>query len=242
MRIPLPQGSAGPSVSLKTAPDFSKGGELSFWYRFSGTGSSNLMIKIVAAPLAGGMQAVWDIAPQREADNKWHRAVVDLGTPFLSWGEKPDLINKQIIFRTEASTAQMTLDIDQITFAPKQFEAKIVSSEISNGVWRAQIEVTNLTNAPLTFDVAGNKMPLAAGVHHTHEITLPFDAKATKPLQILQQPIRVSIAGDVSSMKQIEATITPPLNFAQSSAFAFIRCRIARYQSTHGRAAIESTL
>ena len=215
VRFSLPQGSAGPSVSLKAAPDFSKGGELSFWYRFSGAGSSNLMIKIIAAPLADGMQAVWNIAPQREADNKWQRAVVDLSTPFLSWGEKPDLVNKQIIFRTESSTDKMMLDIDQITFAPKQFDAKITSSQIANGVWKAQIEVANLTNKPLTFDVAGQQIPLTAGAKHTHEIALPFDAKSIKPLQIVQQPIRVSIVGDTSSMKQLDATVTPPLTLPE---------------------------
>ncbi len=212
VRFSLPAGSAGPSVNLQNAPDFSKGGELSFWYRFSGTGSSNLMIKIVAAPLAGGMQAVWNVAPQREADNQWHRAIVDLGTPFLSWGEKPDLTSKQIIFRTEASTDKVTLDLDQITLAPKKFDAKIISSQIVNGIWKAQIEVANNSNAPLTLDVDGQQIPLDAGARHNHEIALPFEAQNTRPLQILGQPIRVFIAGDANSMKQIEATVTPPLN------------------------------
>lgn len=213
VRFAVPQGSAGPSVSLKTAPDFSKGGELSFWYRFGGQGSSNLMIKIIAAPLAGGMQAVWDVAPTREADNQWRRAVVDLGTPFLTWGEKPDLINKQIIFRTEASTDKVILDIDQVSFASKRFEAKVLSSKMGNGEWRALVEVQNLTDAPLTFDVAGQQINnVAAGAKHTHEIAFLLKTKNLAPSETLHHPIGVSIAGEADSLKVIEASLTPPMN------------------------------
>lgn len=212
VRFSLPAGLGGPTITLKNAPDLSKGGELSFWYRFSGQGSSNLMIKVIAAPLAEGMQAVWNVEQQREADNQWRRVTIDLSTPFLSWGEKPDLINKQIVFRTEASTDKVILDIDQITFAPKRFETKIISSQIINGVWQAQIEVANVTNAPLTLTVGGQKIPLAPAARHTHTIALPFEARNAKPLQILQRAIEVTVDGDADSLKLIRVTVTPPMN------------------------------
>ncbi len=211
-RFFVPAGPGGPSVALKNAPDFTKGGELRFWYRFSGTGSSNLMLKIVAAPLAGGMQAVWDIAPTLEADGQWHRAVVDLASPFLTWGEKPDLVGKSLTFRTEGSeNSNMTLDLDDITFGPAHFDAKIKSSQVLNGTLRTQIEVKNRTDAPLTLDVAGQQILLAPGAIHTHEIALPLSTQNAAPLQSVRLPISVAVAGDADSAKQLEAVFTPPL-------------------------------
>lgn len=212
-RFNVPVGPGGPSLALKNAPDFTKGGELRFWYRFSGVGSSNLMLKVVAAPLAGGMQAVWDIAPTQDADDKWHGATIDLSSPFLTWGEKPDLTSKYLTFRTDGSeNSKMTLDLDEITFGPARFDAKIKSSQVLNGTLRTQIEVKNLTAAPLTLEVAGQQIALAPGASHTHEVALPLPTQNAAPLQSVRLPVSVAVAGDADSAKQLEAVFTSPMN------------------------------
>lgn len=238
VRWNVPAGAGGPNLTLKNVPDFTQGGELRFWYRFSGTGSSNLMIKVTAAPLAGGMQAVWEIAPQREADGQWHRAVVDLSSPFLSWGEKPDLVSKYITFRTDGSVnSKLTLDIDDVTFGPSRFEAKIQSSSVLNGTLRAQIELKNRTNAPLTLDVNGIAVPITPGGQQTHEVALPLPASNMAPLQSVRQSLRVMVAGEADTLKQLEAVYTPPLNlpptprlFLSAAELPAIKARLAQPQ------------
>ncbi|NCO40919.1 MAG: hypothetical protein GW892_19670 [Armatimonadetes bacterium] len=72
-RVPA-KAPAGPTLGHGHANvDWAKGGELRFWYRFSGIGKSSLMIKLVAYPFADGYQATWWVSQERDADGQWLR-------------------------------------------------------------------------------------------------------------------------------------------------------------------------
>lgn len=201
VRYAVPPGQAGgPSLDFsKTGGDFTRAGELSFWYRFNGTGRSNLMVKVLAHPFAEGWQATWEVAPEREADGQWHQVVLDLSTPWMRWGEQPDTTSRSIMFRTSATPdAKLTLDLDQVMLMPAVFSASISRTQLVGNTLQADAVLVNRTNQPLQLDVEGQIVELAAGAAVTRTLALPVDAAALagiKPLQPFTRTLHVMAAG-----------------------------------------------
>ncbi|MDQ3815961.1 MAG: heparinase II/III family protein [Armatimonadota bacterium] len=217
VRYAVPAGQAGgPTLDFsKTPADFTRGGELSFWYRFSGTGRSNLMVKIVAHPFAEGWQATWEVAPEREADGQWHRVALDLSSSYLKWGEKPDVNAKNITFRTSGSAnSQLTLDLDQIVLAPALFSAQLNRVQLEGAQAQAEMTLINRTDQPLKLNINGQTVELAAGATVAHKLALALDADkwaAAKPLETLMQKITVKAEGHAATAKEFTAAVVKPL-------------------------------
>lgn len=215
IRFPVPAGSAG-AVTLNLAnseADFSRGGELSFWYRFSGTGTSNLMIKAQQYPFAEGYQAVWEVAPKTAADGQWHLATVDLTSTYARWGNAPDKNSKYLLFRTDSSSGSaLTLDIDDVAIRGPLYTARIQRANLRDGNLRTEIALTNATDKPLTVDVENTKVILAPGAAQTATIDVllnPF--RKFEPLKTTSLILRVTANGDPATTKELVATFSPPV-------------------------------
>ncbi|MDQ3815637.1 MAG: heparinase II/III-family protein [Armatimonadota bacterium] len=119
VRLVVPAGKAsGTGFNLGRANvDFSKGGTIRFWYRLSGAGETNLMLKVVTPTFADNFQAVWEVFPAQKADGQWHQGVINLASPYQKWGAKPETGGNYLYFRTHAGAgSSLTLDLDQVEF------------------------------------------------------------------------------------------------------------------------------
>ncbi len=221
VRYAVPAGQAA-SVNLDLKGldlDFAAGGELRFWYRFSGTGRSTLMIKILAFPFADGMQATWSVAPERPADGEWHLGTVDLSSEYLRWGQTPDKTSRVIMFRTQADDgAKLTLDLDQVMIVPKLFDARLGPARIEGGQALAELAVANRAKRPLTFlaTAAGDetRLTVPAGEAATHPLRVKLDAAwlaGAVPLETRELPIRIALEGEPLHVAELTMTVTKPL-------------------------------
>lgn len=120
VRLAVPAGKAGGAAfNLRAAnADFSKAGTIRFWYRLSGEGETDLMLKLVTPTFADNFQTVFPVFPAQKADGQWHQAVIDLAAPYQKWSAKPEAGN-YLYFRTNAAAnTSLTLDFDDLVFVP----------------------------------------------------------------------------------------------------------------------------
>lgn len=220
VRYEVPAGTpAGPTLDHRHLDlDFRRGGELRFWYRFTGRGTSSLMIKIVAYPFADGWQATWFVNERCEGDGQWRVGTVDLASEWMQWGQEPDRNSKVIYFRTQADkNAQLTLDIDQVEWSPRRFTVALGSCQVAGDRGTVELTVTNTTDEPLSVEVAGDASPqtieLPAGGRETvtAEVPLPVGWTDAPPLHTVNATIRVAPTGAPGRAKELLAMFTRPL-------------------------------
>lgn len=240
VRFAVPAGSAG-AVTLnlsRTEADFSRGGELTFWYRFSGTGSSNLMIKAQQYPFADGYQAVWEVAPKGSADGQWHLATIDLTSTYARWGNAPDKNSKYLLFRTDATPgSSLTLDLDEVAVRAPLYSAKAQRAIVQDKTLRAGIDLTNATDKPLTVDAAGTKVTLPPGANQLVNANVPLNPETLaklQPLHTATQTLRLTANGDPSTLKELTVTFSAPVQlpphprlFLTNAEIPGVKARIA---------------
>ncbi|NUQ00704.1 MAG: heparinase II/III family protein, partial [Armatimonadetes bacterium] len=218
VRHSLAVGPGGPSLnfaSLEVLPQASD--DLVFWYRFSGRGSSNLMIKLVANPFAEGWQATWEVAPRREADGQWHAVRLDLSTTWLKWGDKPDLTSRLVMFRTEGSAgSQLTLDLDQVRLVPRRYTVKLAGVEVAGARVTARVEARNLSREAVNLELrAGERrQPWTVPAEGQATAAIDLDLAAgwlaeAPPLATCQLAVTVA-AGEDS--QELMVTVAKPLD------------------------------
>jgi hypothetical protein len=191
-----------------------KSHRLTFWYRFGGTGRSSLMIKLVC-PLTEGWQGTWLVAPEVEADGQWRQGVVDLGSPWMKWGEQPDLEARQICFRTEATAgSKMTLDIDQVQLETIVLSARVVRAALTENGLAADLELSNHTGMAQTVTVLGQRLTLPPDGQARPSVTVPVppaQLAALPALTALTREIELTIAGPPDQTVRVEASAARPL-------------------------------
>ncbi len=236
VRIPVPAGIAsGPSFSFKgSGIEPTKAQALTFWYRLSGTGETNLMIKVVA-PVTEGWQGTWDVVPRRAADGQWRQIRIDLGSESMRWGDKPDPDGRWIGFRTEAEAgAKLTLDIDQLQLEPVAFQAKLLGAKLDGAELRAQLSLTNPTAAPVTLALPGQPVTLAAGAKTEVTVNLPVAAAelaAAKPLTPLTKTFLVQVAGQPETMLPITVPYAAPLALPEHPRLLLTAAEVAEVKA-----------
>ncbi|MBI2299285.1 MAG: heparinase II/III family protein [Armatimonadetes bacterium] len=222
VRYDVPAGRpAGPSFDHRQLGlDFTHGGELRFWYRFTGQGSSSLAIKVLAFPFADGMQATWFITQDAPGDGQWHRAVVDLASEHLSWGDRPDRDGRLIMFRTDgAGGSKLTLDLDDVVIAPTRFTAALTAIRFAAAGSTAELKLGNPGTEPVTLVITGGAEPLRlelpAGASESRRLALPPDpawlARA-KPLDRARVRVRVAPADAPDQAKEVDVVVVKPLD------------------------------
>ena len=193
--------------------------ELTFWYRFSGTGACSLMVKIMAYPFADGWQATWPVVPRAAVPQGWHRAVIDLGSQWLQWGDAPNQTARSIQFRTDATEgSELTLDIDQVVLQPKQFTITPGQPAIAAGRAGIPITVENTTDGDLTFELhaGGGTVNLTVPGHQVGQTALaaPLDSEWLRnadPLDSASLQVMAQVAGDPNSRKEVTVTVVKPI-------------------------------
>ncbi|HAZ63344.1 MAG TPA: hypothetical protein DCZ72_07015 [Armatimonadetes bacterium] len=143
-----------------------------FWYRVSGEGRVSLAFKLIC-DFTEGWQGTWLIDPTSPADGRWRKAVVDLGTPWLRWGEAPLPDRTLAVFRLQTdSRSAVTVDIDQLQLEPRRFQAAALGSRVVDGQPRARVRLTNLPAEALALEVAGTRVDLPASAQRVVEVPL----------------------------------------------------------------------
>ncbi len=179
---------------------------LTFWYRVTGTGRLNLMIKLIS-PLTEGWQGTWEVDGAIPADGQWRKGIVDLGTDWMQWGESPQLDTKLCMFRLETDPgSQVDFDVDQVQLEAKIFRAEPLGSQFVEGRPRASVRVENLLAEPIDLVVAGAQVSLAANTAEVFEIDLGHLSQRIAdlaPLAILREDITVELAGQPESQVQL---------------------------------------
>jgi len=188
VRYQVPVGRpAGPSLNfaaLGVVPTVDQ--ELTFWYRFRGQGACSLMVKLVAFPYAAGWQATWGILPKAPVPDGWRRAVIDLSSEWMKWGDKPDEQSRYLQFRTDAAEgAELTLDIDQVVLQPRRFSWSLGPAKVVGEQASVRTTLTNSTAAALTFELSGGgpatQLTVRGGQSAEAIVTAPLDPAGSAP-------------------------------------------------------------
>ncbi|MDX9981929.1 MAG: hypothetical protein RBU25_18050, partial [Lentisphaeria bacterium] len=155
--IPGTGNPAGPRLDLNhLSVPFTADSRLTFWYRFSGKGSSSLHIKLMDPDYAKGWQATWQIGGNHPADGLWHLGEVDLATSWMQWGDTPVPNTRCIMFRTQAPDgAEVALDLDDIQLVPRCLEVQAEPARIVGGKAIVPLVVRNTGNRALAIIVSG---------------------------------------------------------------------------------------
>ncbi len=94
-----------------------RGKTLSFWYRIEGAKVASFMVKVVAYPLAGGWQAVYDLPVPPPGE--WRRARIPLQAFEDQWGDAPEKEQGALQFRVAKDKgAAVRLLLDDVQVAP----------------------------------------------------------------------------------------------------------------------------
>lgn len=221
VRYQVPAGiAAGVALDHRHAHvDWAAGGELRFWYRFTGSGASSLMVKVLAYPFADGYQATWWVIPRTEADGRWHLASVDLTRPYLRWGRHPDKTTQVLLFRTQTDPgAKLTLDLDQVEVAPRLFTVRAVAVRLTSAGATVTLALENVTARPQRLRLTGTTKPVTFVVQPEKTVTQPvaipvpaaWRARA-KPLDRFEHTLRVAVHGKGFTEKELAVSVTKPL-------------------------------
>jgi peptidoglycan/xylan/chitin deacetylase (PgdA/CDA1 family) len=121
VQLAVPAGKAGGGAFnlRKAGLDFSKGGAIRFWYRLTGAGATDLMLKLVTPTFADNFQTVFPVFPAQKADGQWHQATINLASAYQKWSTAPETGSNYMYFRTNAGAdSSLKLDLDQLEFVP----------------------------------------------------------------------------------------------------------------------------
>ena len=222
VRYAVPEGGPrGPTFDFgHLATPLSRDQVLTFWYRFSGRGSSSLFVKIVDPQYSQGWQATWELLGRTEATGEWALATVDLASEWMKWGDTPVLKARSLSFRTEGSKGcALTLDLADIRFTDRLFAAVLKESRVQDGVGSVQLELTNLTATELRLVTAVDgsqrrEVRLAGGATQAAEVAVAVDPaawQALAPLATLPLVVSVAAQGAPDSERQFRLDLARPL-------------------------------
>lgn len=220
-RVPDQRGPSGTVLQLGPQPGlrFEKGWEIAFWYRFTGRGASSLFLKLVDAEFSGGYQAVWRITERQTADGIWRRAVVDLGSQWLKWGDRPDPTGRYLNWRTEAvAGSEVALELDQVMLVPHLFDARVTSARLVDQELKIGLRLNSQAKQTLPLvvrtDSGTTRVTVPAGGQSLTEVTARPDAqwlRDTDPFARATVAVQVMIEGQEPTMRDLTATVTKPL-------------------------------
>jgi hypothetical protein len=107
------------------------GKTLSFWYKFEGQGVKTFHLKVVAYPLAGGLQAVYSLPLPPLGE--WRHVTVPLQQFDERWGEKPRTTGGALEFRiTTSQDAKARLFLDDLRLTPLPAGVPVNSGDQKN--------------------------------------------------------------------------------------------------------------
>lgn len=245
IRYAVPAGQAA-SVNLDHSAvewDPAAGGELRFWYRLTGEGTTTLMVKLLAWPFADGHQATWMVDPDPPVDEQWHQAVVDLQSPYLAWGEGGDR-SRVLMIRTQAGEgARLTLDLDQVEVQPALFGFTIGPARVEAGLLRATVRVTSRHDAPLRLSLRADgaeeqaaEVAPGATVELTFSLPVPAEEWAALPaLGVLRRSARLGLAGRPATDKEVIVSVTKPLDLPPHPRLLATDAELAALRERAGR-------
>lgn len=221
VRYAVPEGGPrGPILDFSqlTTP-LSRDLVLTFWYRFSGRGSSSLFVKIVDPQYSEGWQATWELLGRTEARGEWALATIDLASEWMKWGDTPVRNGRTLNFRTEGSKGSaLTLDLADIRCTHKLFTATLNESQIRDGVGMVQLELTNLTATELLLLTAsgGERRETRLAAAATLEVGVPVAVdpvawQALAPLATLPVVVTVAAQEAPESERVFRLNLAKPL-------------------------------
>ena len=221
VRYTVPEGGPrGPVLDFsRLSTPLSRDLVLTFWYRFSGRGSSSLFVKLVDPQYSQGWQATWEVLDRTEATGEWALATIDLASEWMKWGDQPVASGRSLNFRTEGSAGSaLTLDLAEVRFSPKLFTATLLETHVKDGVGTVRFELTNLTTAELVLLTAVGKqrseVRLAGGTTQPTEVAVAADPaqwQALAPLAALTAVVSVAAQGAPESERRFCLSLTKPL-------------------------------
>lgn len=222
VRFAVPAGRpAACTVShAATGYDFTRGGELRFWYRLTGTGRTSLFVKVLAYPFADGHQATWLVADPAAVDGQWRQAVIDLASAYLPWGEGQDR-SRTLHFRTDAGDGSaLVLDLDDVRIVPRLYRYAVANPRVEGERLRAEVTVASQHDAALRLSLRAEGMAeqagdLPAGGELRLALELPIDAAAFAALPALERLVRTAtlgVAGQPGTDQELTVSVIKPLD------------------------------
>jgi hypothetical protein len=224
--------------------------QLCFRYRFSGEGSSSLHVKLIDPQYSRGWQATWEIGPAEHPGNgEWRQAVVDLGSEWMQWGDKPVTQGRSLNFRTGGSPdSKLTLDLADVAFLPKRFEAVLKDTHLQDGRGEVVLALRNRGDEALPVQVSSGdrriEVLLAGGA--TQEVTVPVVLDparwaAAQPLEAVEAVVTVAVAGTDADAREFrlaaaKAVALPahPRLLIRGDEIPALKDRIARLEWARG--------
>ncbi len=221
VRYRVPRGGpAGPALEfshVETA--LTADMELLFWYRFTGTGTSSLHIKIIDPQYSKGWQATWEIAAVVAGDGQWRLGAVDLGSDWMQWGDKPVTQGRTINFRTEGSPdSDLTLDIATVKVLPKRFEAALGAVRVQDGAGSVAVSLRNRTaeELPLTLRCEAGRVQVRLAANAAVDAAVPVLVPAAQwqalaPLESVEKTLTIAAGGDEEPVRELRFRVSRPL-------------------------------
>ncbi|MBN2449266.1 MAG: alginate lyase family protein [Lentisphaeria bacterium] len=192
---------------------------LGFRYRFTGSGTSSLHVKLIDPDYSQGWQATWEIGRACAGDGRWRRGVVDLGSQWMKWGDRPVTEGRSIHFRTDGSpNSTLTLDLADVVFFTRRFDVKLLRSEMEGDTAMAVFGVTNRTDEALKLVLRSGESEvhavLTAGEGRAIEFPVALDASrrcSLAPLEVLSIPVTVAARDAAWETHELAVEFTQPL-------------------------------